>query len=142
MITNADNFSAAMIGLIEAKLEAKCAEAIELVDEMADELADELQKASEKIRDPENPKKITGKSYARGWVVDGFSGDKIVKNENKPKLTHLLEKGSYMTENRQTAGKGKKYYVPANRGKMPAQQHIFTTFEKVKTKYTKKFHKL
>jgi len=145
MKVNANNFSAAMIGLIEDRLEAKHSEAVELIDEMADELAAELQKISaEKFSKTSLgiKKKRRKVNYAKGWIVDGYSGNRIIRNKNAPTLTHLLENGSYLTGKRQTKGKGKKYWVPANRGKMLAKEHIFPTFEKVKTKYMKKFHEL
>jgi hypothetical protein len=92
----------------------------ETVEKVIGEYADELKN----LIVQSSPRRVLkdSKQYVKGWRVTKESvigkSTFTVHNKNKPKLTHILEKG---TDTRQTS---KKW----NRGKVEPRSHMETAF--------------
>lgn len=106
-MSNNDNYIGQKIALELKKWHSKLSDDVETAAKTTG------KEAAKKLKD-RSPQKT--KEYAKGWAVKKVKGIYIVHNQNKPRLTHLLEYGHYNA-------KGKK--------QVQGQPHIRLTEQEV-----------
>lgn len=75
-----------------------------------DTIAEDLSKKAVNKLKSTSPKK-TGR-YAKGWIYKKVKGTYTIYNSTRPRLTHLLEHGSYNKKGQKT-NKAKPHIRPA-----------------------------
>lgn len=79
----------------------------EITDGIEKDVEDVATEGAEKLK-KKSPKR-TGR-YARGWRVYKNKGGRVIRNKDKPQLTHLLEHG-HLTRNGKRV-RGEKHIEP------------------------------
>ncbi len=133
--TDTLNFDAKVLGYTQEFISGYRKEINKIVDDAAEDALKDVAVHSPQYRGLRTAgyrKGHKGRPYAKGWIVDGRSGYRVILNKNKPSLTHFFLSG---TEKRETA----RGY---NRGGMSSNGHMENAFKRGYTYMEREIKKL